>query len=556
MRAKRVLLLGIVALAAIAAGIAWWLDRGRSVDATAPIPTNDATAATRDVVPLAATTASPPEPDAQPTIADDTDESGRSEEIFAPEVPAAPLRIHGRVTSKESGEPIAGAEVSADARETGFGDAVITDADGRYTMTAASFDFYELKVEARAAGFGRREQRTGEFVGDDLTLDFELMKARRASGRVVDVAGRPIAGAIVSAHAAIDGSAGDMVDFVETRSHADGSFLLTDLRPDLVHLLQVRRSDYGRRVYAFLADEKAFEEVEFGDLVLTSETRLLVTVTDDGGAPLEGIAVRLRGGNADWMRFAVIEPSYNRSDLWETDSKSDAQGHCRFDGLASGNWQLTSFARDRPTAPPIDVVVSGKEPVQEVAITFPRGLSIAGRVVDDSGRPLGGANVYVQPKAAVGERILWVLTDDAGRFAVRGLEAGDHRVWTGDVMFLALRDETDPGSAFVAAGRDDVELHGRRIEHDTIRGIVRDPDGHPVAYSPVKVFFSMGGCLVVKTRVGGRFAVSIPRGDTVALLAGPDELWPPTLGDRYDLTGLPTVNSSTGEIALTYALSR
>jgi hypothetical protein len=504
---------------------------------------------------------------ASPAAADATAASGKSGEDVAPTItgaaadgargddelaPCDPLVIHGRVSSAASGEPIVGAEVAAERR---FEGAVRTDESGDYSLRIPTVSFYELKVEARASGFGRREVRVGEFLGTDLTVDLELMPARRAAGRLVDPDGGPVVGADVSAHASLDGSEGDMIDRVESRSAGDGSFVLADLRPDLPHLLRVGKPGFATLVYAFPQDEKAIDVVEFGELVIPREHVLEIVVADDGEAPLEGVHVSIYGGNADWLRFSSAEPRYNRRDLWDRRGDTDASGRCRFEGLAAGTWSIGATRRDRTAANPLEITIAEGDAVVPLRITMPRGLSIAGRVVDEDGRRVAKASVYVS-RADGGA--LWLHADDLGEFRAQGLEAGDYRLTTDDSWFAMFEeDEGAKSGVVVAAGREDVVLVSKPAPTEVIRGIVRDRDGKAVALASVKAFVRGGREMGIgmQSRVGGRFALTVPKGARVTLIAGPRDAWPRWKEDgTYDLTGFPTVeaDATSGEVTVTW----
>ena len=89
------------------------------------------------------------------------------------------------------------------------------------------------------------------------------------------------------------------------------------------------------------------------------------------------------------------------------------EGKCRARGAAPGVIsQIT------------DVVYVPSEEATHFRVVLGRGLTISGRVVDDRGRGVPGADISVRK---------WVtdanaVADENGRFVVNGLEAGDHEV--------------------------------------------------------------------------------------------------------------------------------
>jgi protocatechuate 3,4-dioxygenase beta subunit len=563
--------LGVVAIALIAGGVAWWLHDDAPLDAAAA-STDPRTSAEL----LAPVATGPHVESVRATRVEEVSARPASKNWIAP---SDPLVVRGRVTTADGGDPIAGARVGVDHHSRSGREAdemsaaasasldpetATTDADGRYELRIASATPDEFKLAASAPGFGRREQSVPEFLGTELTADFELWKGRRASGRVIDVEGRPVEGAAISAHASTIGHEGVMSDFVTTMSSADGTFLLADLRPDLTHVLQVRKPGFGQLVYAFLADEQAFDEVPFGDLVIPREMQVEVTTTDDAGQPLTGVSLFLSGGNADWMRFANRQPAYDRRDLWTRRGLTDATGRCTFAELGVGQSQIGASLRGRPPPEPVDVSIDGTEPVKRVKLTFPGGARITGRVLDEKGRPFANAPVFVQPTGvrpdgAHRDFVVALYSDAAGWFEARGLGPGTYRIGTGSMSpWFADGDPSAPHDDVVvaAAGASDVEIRSRHIEWDTIRGRVRDGEGQPIAFAWVKGFVATDQPIVTRSRVGGRFALTVPRGVRVRLIAGPEDIWPLKSGDALDLASLPSASAAGGEVELTYCFSR
>jgi protocatechuate 3,4-dioxygenase beta subunit len=77
--------------------------------------------------------------------------------------------------------------------------------------------------------------------------------------------------------------------------------------------------------------------------------------------------------------------------------------------------------------------VSATEVTTELAVTLHQGFSVSGRVVDDHGSPIAGAEISVagasDDASGGGER---VESDGDGRFTVAGLAAGAHRLRASD----------------------------------------------------------------------------------------------------------------------------
>lgn len=119
-----------------------------------------------------------------------------------------PARLEGRLTDEATGEPVAGAMVTARGRD-GNGPETTSGSDGAYRLDAVPEDA-ELVVEAPDY------RRIGQPFGQQARLDVALQRAV-VSGFVRAADGSPVEGAQVSA---ADGSA-------TTATGADGSYRLT-----------------------------------------------------------------------------------------------------------------------------------------------------------------------------------------------------------------------------------------------------------------------------------------------------------------------------------------
>ena len=194
-------------------------------------------------------------------------------------------------------------------------DQVMTDADGRFEMTGLAPGDYTLKAERQ--GFANSDELkvscgSGEVV-DDIRLILEI--GASLSGRVVDSAGLGVEGAVVwisdgdnpwesmvpnlggGAPSAPSGS-------VNTTTDATGAFVLEGATPGRVTL----HARSARHAPAKLADI----EVPGPTVVVQMSAGGGVEgrVTDDDGAPKEGVSVMLMGGGGmSGMRTATTDPN-------------------------------------------------------------------------------------------------------------------------------------------------------------------------------------------------------------------------------------------------------
>ncbi|AKJ07253.1 Hypothetical protein AA314_08879 [Archangium gephyra] len=222
-------------------------------------------------------------------------------------------------------------------------------------------------------------------------------------------------------------------------------------------------------------------------LALTPEVELLGRVEGADGQPVAGARVRVltgRGGES------VLFPTSDRY-------TSDARGEFRFHGpegaIVEARHPAHASARAEVTsatllARRLVLKLGGHEGTEA---TPPGDASLAGRVVDGSGRAVAGALVSVTSAASAWPRLYGdalgyeQVTDEEGRFTVEGLEPGSYDV-TARLMGLSPGELRD-----VAPGRKDLVLtlgQGARLV-----GTVRDAaTGKPMSSFTLAVLTKRG----------------------------------------------------------------
>lgn len=199
----------------------------------------------------------------------------------------------------------------------------------------------------------------------------------------------------------------------------------------------------------------------------------LGTVVDADGKPVAGAKVYLR----EWSRARVSESPFDRNpqDVLAT-QRTAADGTFRFEKVPA-----PSFERDWSDEAPWDVVVVGEgygmgwghlrsaEDKAPVTLKLPEEAKLTGRLVDDQGRPIAGAEVRLHELAGLGSRIRdfsgpadrldlgWsqltprAHTNAKGRFAIGGLPPemrailiAEHDQYQREVIYAATTDRTQP----------------------------------------------------------------------------------------------------------------
>ena len=381
-------------------------------------------------------------------------------------------RLRGRLLEAETGRPIAGARFVLDN-----GLDPTTDEEGRFEVRALS---RARSHEAFVVAPGRERKRVLFEMSEGPTteLDVRVPRGGKAIGRVVDLNGAPIAGALVG------------------RSTSGSIPSLTGL--------WIRADEQGRFEYDGLvldrttwlnAEAPGFEDVQRNGVVAVSdgdplsiEFRLArkpdagkitgASVSTKADAPSAKVPNRrnitgiVLGPDGKPVPRATARWGPDRSnDVIE--AKTDADGAFRLALVPIEPSVVCVIPENADLAPEVAPVVGGGN--QDVRISLVKGHELKGVVQDDQGSPF--ADVLVLPSVAIpGARdlALWersVRTDAEGRFEVTGLPSEG-------VKFTFLRE-----------GVSDLRDHVLDLDKDVvivmsaagaIRGKVVDADGKPV----------------------------------------------------------------------------
>jgi RNA polymerase sigma-70 factor (ECF subfamily) len=188
---------------------------------------------------------------------------------------------------------------------------------------------------------------------------------------------------------------------------------------------------------------------------------LVVVTRWHDGSHAEGIGVHLRHGDHEFRSLA--EPA-----------RTDAAGRVRFAGLVAGS---ALVELDRATSGTVALVAGA---TSELTLTIERGLAVQGVVVDARARPVAGAEVLLARGGVIPQAThVAARTDASGRFALRDLRSfhlvGARASGLGTSPFELLH-------AWRTGTRQRLDLElvlpGRSA---SLRGVVLDPDGAPVA---------------------------------------------------------------------------
>lgn len=210
---------------------------------------------------------------------------------FVPAASAAtPTSISGLVTDSVTHAPVKGITVSVSS--VGYSAPIFssgtTHSNGRYTITGLTPGTYTVSFfDDSASG--------GEYLSSSLydvvvragvnTVDEEIDPALTLSGKVTDLAGKPLR------HIYVNASSGDFGSWGSAQTRSDGRYLIEGLRPGTFS------------VDAFDPDGDYDSQTISAVTIATPDRRLNIklkpaatlqgTVTDATGAPVKGIALDL-----------------------------------------------------------------------------------------------------------------------------------------------------------------------------------------------------------------------------------------------------------------------
>lgn len=395
-------------------------------------------------------------------------------EVRGPDVVLRPeLAVEGRVVDS-SGQPLAGATVTTYPFDRMK---VETSADGRFRLGGLDPGTGGQRVYAKKEGLvGPSHRVTAESLAGlgEEGLEFILGPGGSVAGRVVTDRGKPVRGAVVccNGYPSSDGPG-------TTRTDADGTFQLTNLRPDANQLwARHPRWAAGTISFRFPSAEAELSDLE---IVLTEGFGLTGRVLDEAGDPIAGAEVR---------------PSPMGRGMYVGDSvRSDPEGLFTLKGIRSERFVVQVFAEGFDTDE--EIVEAGTD----VVLRPKRAGGLAGLVLDGAtGKPLDHFVVrFVRAQLGPGEE---AMTSYGAEWSRPGVSfAGTDGAWDSGQATLSVGavtglEVTSPGYAATLVEHAVVALDPKpanlRIEMfggATLRGhVVEASSGASLAGARVRRF--------------------------------------------------------------------
>ena len=346
--------------------------------------------------------------------------------------------LAGRVVDAD-GAPIQGAEVSASSR-LGEGNLAIqqgkveaeTGADGTFELPGIAPGTVDLA--AKAQGRVPLAETLGRLADGEERRDLELaLNAGATLSGIVrwsqDAGGGPAADALVLAQDARNPWGRGH----RARSAEDGSFEIVALPAERYRLVaRAEAPEDSGQEGLWLA---GLDGVAAGaaDLVLElmPGDRLSGQVVDDADEPVTRFrvtALPIEEAHTQIRHVSKVE-----------EVVEDDGGRFELTGLGPGRWRVTVETPSH--VPPLAALLTLPDEGAPLRFVCARRGSVAGKVLDDAGTPVGGAEVTItepgqrQPRKAT--------TDDEGAFTAEGLQPGP-------VELVATSDQHAPSETTLA----------------------------------------------------------------------------------------------------------
>lgn len=296
-------------------------------------------------------------------------------------------------------------------------------ADGRFSIEDLARGA-PVHVAVRASGYRVAQVRavrppTAKLVVIRLEPEATLM------GRVVDEAGEPVPGARIDLYWQAflpeepDRPVGEPI-LQNTRADGEGRFELRGLPAGTARV--------GVSAQAFVPLEGV--EVELPRPATAGELRLVL----ERGALLQGRVTTAAGEPVPAVRVGVSGAAASTND----------DGLYWLEGAELGRQEVLFLHPSHGrVAKPFEI----QPGVNILDVTFEPGVEVAGRVVDETGKPVPGARVELAPENRFEPRLYRDVTGEDGRFRLSPVLAGRYRLKAGADGFT---DTERPGTLAIA----------------------------------------------------------------------------------------------------------
>jgi uncharacterized GH25 family protein len=379
--------------------------------------------------------------------------------------------VEGIVRDRASGEPVAGAMVSAqrdgqnDFARQSIGKQVRSNEAGRFRIAGLSPGNHSITART----VGRRAEQpisVGLGVAEELSgVELWLVPARTLRGIVVDDKKRPVADAFVLATS-------DRPEMETT--DAQGVFEFATLPNGSFRIKASKGSASSAAVDVRLSDKLP--------------EPITLTLGASQGVMLRGHVEPRGPATVSLQPFSdriALEPAIRAAQL---PVATDDQGNFELSDVSAGSWTVSAVAKNGSRgATNVDVSATGRD---DIEVKLQAAASIAGRVVDGEGKPVASASVMATAQQGPVSHVIrngavtsgqQVMTDAKGEFIVRGLQPNTYGLRVLDHGHPLQFDGTEPKAVILASEQHVTGIVLRvKKANGVLRGIVTGPSGAPV----------------------------------------------------------------------------
>ncbi len=330
--------------------------------------------------------------------------------------------LRGRVIAKNSGEPIANAEVKL--MDYKYNPSAVSGEDGRFVIHNLVEGTYNFRASAEGyMDYDARQRRFQEIAdplaGIKISKDIQLKEytikmedAGAVTVYVVDANQSPVPSTSVTAI-----PYGDEHDDTHKRADSNGVCAFTNIPPGKV-LFQARKDEYG---------ETFSEVVETGNLDSPTE----VTIALSASSSISGQIVYKDGPPAAGWEIFVSNASagtiMEKGGIHSAKIETDDSGNYTIPDLGKGEYKLFLFKHDQEGTHKVftDRIIALEIGEHKTGVNYEiiEGTeTVSGKVIAQDGSPIPGAEVEIHAAGSGDPNTIFTegfnITDENGEFSV------------------------------------------------------------------------------------------------------------------------------------------
>lgn len=324
--------------------------------------------------------------------------------------------VSGRLTQEGTGVAIPGVTLAFRPRQGATVRATSAE-EGRYSVPNLNAGHYEVVVET--AGWFPQQRLAVDLpaqAAEPVVFDAVLLGSRTVSGVVVTAGGALAGGARVwlTGGGQILRGARQAGRPLETFTTPDGRWTIADVPPNL-----------DVAVRGALGSLEAVPVGLSASRPPPGDVRLELA----GTGTLSGRVNEIHGGEAVRNARVRVQPRGEPPGRDRRTATTDAEGRWKVEGLIAGDYDVTPQHNEFLPAAARTVTLRPGDAEERLDLALDPGLTFAGLVTDDQGRPISGATVAASGTTEEGKPLGRQGSAGAdGRFRLTGFVRGTYRL--------------------------------------------------------------------------------------------------------------------------------